>query len=96
MHFWSTTEKKNVYNFEALWNEAKDKLRETLRARSEGKVKGSVVAELYYRLGREVGEFNRLLASNDISWGYFTDHYMEPHNNNHPNNFIVLPQGKCP
>ena len=47
---------------------------------------------LFWRLGREVGEFLRFLLDNDVMWGYFFDYNpCEPHCNSHPNNFLVLP-----
>ena len=53
---------------------------------------GSALATLYWRLGWEVGVVSRILATNGINWGYFFDHNpFEPHCNQHPNNFVVLP-----
>jgi molybdopterin/thiamine biosynthesis adenylyltransferase len=53
---------------------------------------GSVLAELYWRLGWEVGMVSQTLSTNGINWGYFIDHNpFEPHCNQHPNNLIVLP-----
>ena len=53
---------------------------------------GSLMALLYWQLGWEVGVVKRLLATNQINWGYFFDHNpFEPHCNAHPNNFVVLP-----
>ena len=55
---------------------------------------GTALAHLVWRIGREAGEFCGLLRDNEISWGYYCDHNpFEPHNNAHPNNFLVLPPG---
>ncbi|CAI8015944.1 hypothetical protein GBAR_LOCUS9845 [Geodia barretti] len=55
---------------------------------------GSVLAALYWRLGWEVGVVSSTLATNGINWGYFFDHNpFEPHCNQHPNNFVILPPG---
>lgn len=52
----------------------------------------SLIATLYWRIGREIGEFLRFMKEKDIMWGYFFDYNpCEPHCNSHPNNFIVLP-----
>ena len=53
---------------------------------------GSVVAALYWQLGWEVGVVSCTLETNGINWGYFIDHDpFEPHCNQHPNNFVILP-----
>jgi hypothetical protein len=79
LQFWNAVEKKDVYNFEKLWNESSQKLRDVLSKRDAGI--GSIIAGLYWRIGHEVGEFNLMLRKNGISWGYFRDHWLEAHNN---------------
>ncbi len=43
------------------------------------------------RFGREAGTIQRLLRTNDISWGTYTDP-LGTHCNAHPNNFVLLPE----
>ena len=51
-----------------------------------------MLAALYWRLGWEVGVVSSTLATNGLNWGYFFDHNpFEPHCNQHPNNFVILP-----
>ncbi len=50
-----------------------------------------MVGYLYWRLGRETGVIQRLLRSNDISWGTYVD-ALGTHCNAHPNNFVLLPE----
>ena len=45
---------------------------------------------LCWRIGREAGAIVDAIHRADISWGYYCDHLIEPHNNCHPNNLIVL------
>jgi len=60
---------------------------ETIGARSSG----VVLFSLCYRLGYESGTVRRCMTSAGISWGNYMDHVMEPHNNCHPNNLVILP-----
>lgn len=58
---------------------------------SDKKTYKNFIAYLYWRLGREVGEFLRFLQVNEIMWGYFFDYNpCEPHCNSHPNNYVVI------
>lgn len=52
---------------------------------------GIVAFSLCYRLGYEAGLVRRSMTTADISWGNYMDHILEPHNNCHPNNFVLLP-----
>ena len=48
---------------------------------------------IYARVGFEIGRVLRILAENDIQWGYYWDH--DPgvrHQNAHPNNLLVVPE----
>lgn len=45
---------------------------------------------VYWRVGREVGQFQKLLLDHNISWGTYSDQ-LGDHCNAHPNNFVVLP-----
>lgn len=51
---------------------------------------GNLFSYLYWRLGREVGEIQKLLLDNEISWGTYSDQ-LGDHCNAHPNNFVILP-----
>ena len=52
---------------------------------------GSVLAHLFWRVGREAGVIRGGMTAAGISWGNFLDHELEPHNNSHPNNLVVMP-----
>ena len=75
------------------WCRAVYPLRDTLPlSEADRENHGSLLAALYWQLGWEVGVVSRALSTNQINWGYFLDHSpFEPHCNQHPNNFIVLP-----
>lgn len=78
-----------------VWCQAAYTLRESLPLSEDNTTTcGSLMALLYWQLGREVGAVKRLLEEESINWGYFIDHNpFEPHCNAHPNNFVVLPSG---
>jgi len=56
----------------------------------------SVVAHLYWRVGREAGAIREAMTRAGVSWGNYLDHGVEPHNNSHPNNLVVLPPSALP
>jgi hypothetical protein len=76
------------------WVEACGPAQEALADR-EGAAR-SVMAHLWWRIGREAGLIRGAMTRAGISWGNYMDHIMEPHNNSHPNNLVVLPPGGCP
>eukprot|EP01123_Difflugia_compressa_P012711 TRINITY_DN5553_c0_g1_i1.p1 TRINITY_DN5553_c0_g1~~TRINITY_DN5553_c0_g1_i1.p1 ORF type:complete len:234 (+),score=46.04 TRINITY_DN5553_c0_g1_i1:72-704(+) len=53
---------------------------------------GSLLAHIYWRLGRECGIICKTLANNNISWGTYEDP-IGFHCNAHLNNLVLLPQG---
>ncbi|KAL6079151.1 RNase H domain-containing protein, variant 3 [Balamuthia mandrillaris] len=50
----------------------------------------SLLAYLFWRVGREAGQIQRVLRDNDISWGTYVDS-LGTHCNSHPNNLVLLP-----
>lgn len=70
------------------WDAARAKLADAMVA-----LRGvSIVTRLIWRLGEEMGRVRGLMTAAHISWGNYIDHTPEPHNNSHPNNFVVV----CP
>lgn len=56
----------------------------------------SVIAHVYWRVGREAGAIREAMTRAGVSWGNYLDHGVEPHNNSHPNNLVVLPPSAQP
>eukprot|EP01130_Rhizamoeba_saxonica_P018871 TRINITY_DN959_c0_g1_i2.p1 TRINITY_DN959_c0_g1~~TRINITY_DN959_c0_g1_i2.p1 ORF type:complete len:398 (-),score=117.31 TRINITY_DN959_c0_g1_i2:67-1260(-) len=54
---------------------------------------GSLLAHLYWRLGREIGTIVRIMSEANISWGTYVDP-LGTHCNAHINNLVILPQGE--
>jgi len=56
---------------------------------------GDMLAHVVWRLGREAGKIRRILSDTGISWGFYYDHNpSEPVNMSHPDNFVLLKEGK--
>jgi hypothetical protein len=50
----------------------------------------NIFASLYWRLGREIGNIQRIIHKNDFNWGTYED-LLGVHCNSHPNNLLLLP-----
>jgi len=86
----------NSSKYDKLWNECVEKVNKANTLIQQGGLKsnvGNLLGYLYWRFGREIGTFLKLLHDNNMSWGTYIDS-LGDHCNAHPNNFVLMPEGK--
>ncbi|KAJ3439547.1 ubiquitin-activating enzyme e1 [Anaeramoeba flamelloides] len=75
-----------------LWESESHKMAPIVEyIKKEKKSVGSIISNLYYKLGYEVGRVVMILEKEEISWGTFYDNFtFDFHCNAHPDNLILV------